>query len=349
MAEHFPTHISSGGAQADVRISWVLSPMSSEADSSAEEQKRFAVAFSFSGRHRAYVKIVAEALKRKLNGNAGEPKREVLYDKDYWGQLSGPDVHLRLPDWYEKEAQLVVVFVSDDYKDKYWCKREWDRIKKNYLKSFERKNRLMPIFIGDRFESDGNSVTNHYEDSLRALGLDTSEWGVHCVHDDGLDEVVEQIHAKYQESLALIQRRMIEGRAHDAFIQNVESAEQDQQELSGYLYAHVDELLKIREETETSSLVKLYEHYDTFFERYKKATSPQERSNIADEAARVLNSRLRRHLTSKPQAQPNTSDQASDQLDLRLHRDPSPGFHSLRSANEPSSQSSRTALGLPGL
>jgi TIR domain-containing protein len=276
-----------------------LSPMSSEPENSTGEQKIFAVALSFSGRHRAYVRIVANALKIRLNENLkpGEPEREVLYDKDYWGKLAGRDVHLRLPDWYEKEAQLVVAFISDDYSSKHWCRLEWEKIKKEYIENLAHQNRLMPLFIGDRFERERDGpIKDLFEDTFEALGIPLKTWGSFCIHEaKGLEEVVEQISKRYEDllrqdnaqKLALQQtERERDKRVHDEFIEELKLAGLVP-DVIDIILTHVRRLTRPTEEAKIDDLTGVLGTYNRYFGMYRSCAR-QNRTIVARTASPVI-------------------------------------------------------------
>jgi TIR domain-containing protein len=258
--------------------------MSSEANNSADEKKRFAVALSFSGRHRAYVRIVADALKRKLNENLdGEPEREVLYDKDYWGELSRSDLHRKLPDWYDNDAQLIVVFISEDYNNRYWCRLEWEKIRKKYIENRIYRNRLMPLFIGDRYAQEQERIRDAFSETFSALGLDPAKWGSCCIHEiDTLDEVVEQIHRRYKSQLDEIKEREREREIHYEFIENLKQ-EGLLEDVIDILRAYVSELMLVPAETGFKGLGDVLRPYDRNFRLYKNSAR-QNRTTVTRNA-----------------------------------------------------------------
>lgn len=87
------------------------------------EDLKFKVALSFSGERRAYVSEVADALKRQL------PRGSVFYDKDFTAQLARPNLDTLLQRIYRHNSELVVIFLSKEYKEKDWCGLEWRAIR----------------------------------------------------------------------------------------------------------------------------------------------------------------------------------------------------------------------------
>src|ERR1035437_8431361 len=76
---------------------------------------RFRVALSFPGEHRPRVEKVAEVL-------AGELGRDrVLYDKWHAAEFARPNLDLYLLQLYHDEADLVVIFLCEQYDEKEWC------------------------------------------------------------------------------------------------------------------------------------------------------------------------------------------------------------------------------------
>lgn len=80
--------------------------------------KRFSVALSFPGEHRAYVQEIATFLAKRLN------KERVFYDKFYEAELARPNLDTYLQGIYHTDADLIVVFICEDYASKEWCHLE---------------------------------------------------------------------------------------------------------------------------------------------------------------------------------------------------------------------------------
>ena len=85
--------------------------------------KRFAVAFSFSGERRDYVKQVDECLTKKLSPDL------VFYDHRFKQDLARPNLDTYLQNIYSDCTELVVVFLCADYGKKEWCGLEWRAIR----------------------------------------------------------------------------------------------------------------------------------------------------------------------------------------------------------------------------
>jgi tetratricopeptide (TPR) repeat protein len=80
--------------------------------------KRFAVALSFPGEHRPFVAAIADALAQTL----GQPK--VFYDQFYEAELARPNLDTYLQRIYHDDADLICVFICEDYNHKDWCHLE---------------------------------------------------------------------------------------------------------------------------------------------------------------------------------------------------------------------------------
>ncbi|MDA0591574.1 MAG: TIR domain-containing protein, partial [Planctomycetota bacterium] len=84
--------------------------------------KRFAVAVSFPGEHRRFVRNVVDRLAEVLGQD------RVFYDEWYQAELLGLDGDLKLRRYYREESELVVPFFSEHYR-KDWCQIEWSAIR----------------------------------------------------------------------------------------------------------------------------------------------------------------------------------------------------------------------------
>src|SRR2546423_3225472 len=84
--------------------------------------KRFRVAFSFAGEKRDFVSKVADILADRFG------KNRILYDKYYEAEFARARLGRYLPKLYNEESDLVVVVLSNAYRDKEWCGLEWDAI-----------------------------------------------------------------------------------------------------------------------------------------------------------------------------------------------------------------------------
>ncbi|OOF00453.1 disease resistance protein [Salinivibrio sp. IB643] len=87
------------------------------------EDINFKVALSFPGEKRPYVANVVEKLKRVFGTDS------IFYDFDYQSQLARPNLDTYLQSIYRDQADLVVVFLCEDYIKKQWCGLEWRAIR----------------------------------------------------------------------------------------------------------------------------------------------------------------------------------------------------------------------------
>lgn len=85
--------------------------------------KRFNVALSFPGEHRAYVGEIAGALAGRLT------KDRVFYDRYYEAELSRPNLDTYLQEIYHDQTELVVVVLCKEYDQKEWCGLEFRAIR----------------------------------------------------------------------------------------------------------------------------------------------------------------------------------------------------------------------------
>jgi hypothetical protein len=81
--------------------------------------KRFRVALSFPGEHRARVEKIAELLVSKLG------REKILYDKWYEAEFARPGLGFYLPKLYHDESDLIAIFLCKEYNAKVWCGLEW--------------------------------------------------------------------------------------------------------------------------------------------------------------------------------------------------------------------------------
>ena len=84
--------------------------------------KRFRIAISYAGEKRDFVAPVATILAQRF----GEER--VLYDKFHRAEFARGDLATYLPDLYLEQADLVVVVICKDYKEKEWTGLEWDAV-----------------------------------------------------------------------------------------------------------------------------------------------------------------------------------------------------------------------------
>ncbi|MBL8190719.1 MAG: AAA family ATPase, partial [Acidobacteria bacterium] len=107
----------------------------------AKTSRRFAVALSFPGEHRAFVEQVAEQLAASFS------QERVLYDQYHDAEFAQPDLDVYLPNLYRAESELLVIFLCAEYAAKRWCKLEWRHIRQ-LIPTVEAK-RIMFLSFGD--------------------------------------------------------------------------------------------------------------------------------------------------------------------------------------------------------
>lgn len=103
--------------------------------------RRFAVALSFPGEHRDYVKQIADALVTSLT------KPRVFYDRYYEAELSRPNLDTYLQKIYHEESELVVVVLCQEYDEKEWCGLEFRAIR-DLIKQ-RRDDEIMFVRVAD--------------------------------------------------------------------------------------------------------------------------------------------------------------------------------------------------------
>ncbi|KAA1286761.1 TIR domain-containing protein [Alcaligenes faecalis] len=84
---------------------------------------QFKVAMSFPGERRQYVSATVAALRPHL------PPDSIFYDYDYQAQLAKPNLDILLQDVYRNRADLIVIFLCEEYAEKQWCGLEWRAIR----------------------------------------------------------------------------------------------------------------------------------------------------------------------------------------------------------------------------
>jgi nicotinamidase/pyrazinamidase len=87
------------------------------------DSRRFAVALSFPGEHRKFVRNVAERLAELLGG-----RERVFFDEWHKAELLGQNFDTKLRKIFRDESELVVAFFSEYY-TKPWCNVEWHSIR----------------------------------------------------------------------------------------------------------------------------------------------------------------------------------------------------------------------------
>ncbi len=119
------------------------------------DELRFKVAVSFPGEKRNYVKEVVAELKRKL------PRHTVFYDQDFTAQLARPNLDSLLQKIYLNNSDLVAVFLSEEYAQKFWCGLEWRALRNIIANKNEHTLMLMRF---DNAAVEGLFLTDGYVD-----------------------------------------------------------------------------------------------------------------------------------------------------------------------------------------
>jgi hypothetical protein len=109
-------------------------------------KRRFAIALSFPGQHRRFVRNVANSLARSLG------RRRVFFDEWYGAELKGSGADLKLSRVYRDDAELVVPFFSHCY-SKMWCQIEWHAIRA-VLAHRREEDAVVPVHL-DKTEIPG--------------------------------------------------------------------------------------------------------------------------------------------------------------------------------------------------
>lgn len=87
--------------------------------------RRFRVAFSFPGEHREFFAAIANPLAATLG------KAAILYDEYHTEELAQPNLDVRLPAFYLRDSELVVVGFCVEYTKKPWTGLEWRFIRQH--------------------------------------------------------------------------------------------------------------------------------------------------------------------------------------------------------------------------
>ena len=88
-----------------------------------DKEKRFKMALSFAGTRRAFVKEVVTVLVDKFG------RDKIYYDKHFEHELASADLDTFLQRIYQKESEMIVVFLCSEYAKKNWCRVEWRAIR----------------------------------------------------------------------------------------------------------------------------------------------------------------------------------------------------------------------------
>jgi hypothetical protein len=108
--------------------------------------KRFRIAFSFSGEKRDFVAQVAAIVAKRFG------EKSVLYDKYHEAEFARSDLALYLPPFYHDQSDLVVAVLCKNYETKEWTGLEWKAIY-GLLKQRNEKEVMLCRF--DRVEGEG--------------------------------------------------------------------------------------------------------------------------------------------------------------------------------------------------
>ena len=107
--------------------------------------RRFAIALSFPGEHRRFVKNVATYLAEDLG------RERVFFDEWHQAELRGTGADLKLEKIYREQALLVIPFFSEHYEKK-WCQIEWHAIRA-LLAERRKEDAVVPVHLdGTRIE-----------------------------------------------------------------------------------------------------------------------------------------------------------------------------------------------------
>lgn len=109
------------------------------------DSRRFAIALSFPGEHRRFVKNVATHLAEVLG------RERVFFDDWHGAELKGTGADLKLKRIYREQSSLVVPFFSEHY-EKMWCQIEWHAIR-TVLAERRDDDAVVPVHLdGTRIE-----------------------------------------------------------------------------------------------------------------------------------------------------------------------------------------------------
>jgi hypothetical protein len=106
-----------------------------------EDKHRFAIALSFPGERRDYVKQVADSLAGVFGSG------RVLYDKYHEAEFARVNLDVHLPALYRTRSELIVVFLCPEYARKPWCGLELRHIRQ--LIPTPDASRIMLVSFGD--------------------------------------------------------------------------------------------------------------------------------------------------------------------------------------------------------
>lgn len=93
----------------------------------------------------------------------------IFYDRYYEDKFAQPDLDLYLRSIYLEQTELVVVFLSQDYERKEWCRLEW-RVVRELIKT-KRSHQIMLL----RFDDAEISGLSSLDGFLDARGMPPEE------------------------------------------------------------------------------------------------------------------------------------------------------------------------------
>ncbi|RFU49069.1 TIR domain-containing protein [Paraburkholderia sp. DHOC27] len=125
-------------------------------ENSSPAEKRYDVSLSFAGEDRPYVELVAGHLRMR--------GIRVFYDAFEDVELWGKDLIERFAQIYERESELVVVFISEAYKQKAWTTHERRHALSAAIRS--RREYILPVRF-DATHLDGLSSSVGYIDATK--------------------------------------------------------------------------------------------------------------------------------------------------------------------------------------
>src|SRR6185295_19069374 len=141
----------------------------------SSSSRKFAIAFSFPGEHRAYVEKIANALLPAFGGGE-EAKTRIFYDAWHEGEVIGYASSRKLQKIYATETDLIVPFYCEEYLDKEWCGIELRAIEALlYEQQFERvlPFRFDMVEVPSSFKTDiFPIVTNRTVEEIARLILE---------------------------------------------------------------------------------------------------------------------------------------------------------------------------------
>ncbi len=104
------------------------------------EKRRFKVALTFPGTHRAYVEQIHSVLLERFSVD------DVFYDFKFQAELAGPNLDLKLRSVYRDQSDLLVAFIAKSYRESDWCGLEW-RVIRELVIARSRDEHIMFIFL----------------------------------------------------------------------------------------------------------------------------------------------------------------------------------------------------------